>query len=185
MDNKEVLNEEQQAELEVAQREAMEKKTEFQREMSCLVLLTVFTLAILGMSLSLWMPGFEMNSPGMYPGLASMGMLLCCVIAIGQLIAKRKNMEKWEEEGAWNRLKLCLITEVPFVVFVMIVASILYAVAMGLIGFYISTFVYLAFSIFFLFKGEKKKLVQSLLVSAGMIVAVYLIIELLFQIKMP
>ena len=70
-------------------------------------------------------------------------------------------------------------------VFVMIVASILYAVAMGLIGFYISTFVYLAFSIFFLFKGEKKKLVQSLLVSAGMIVAVYLIIELLFQIKMP
>ena len=82
---------------------------------------------------------------------------MCCVIVIGQLIAKKENMEKWEEEGAWNRLKRCLITEVPFVVFVMIVASVPNAVAMGLIGFYVSTFVYLTFSSFFLFKGEKKK----------------------------
>ena len=67
----------------------------------------------------------------------------------------------------------------------MIGSTILYVAAISVIGFYISTFVYLAFSIFFLFKGKREKLRQSLLVSAGTILAGYLIIEKLFQIRMP
>ena len=185
MDENTVKTEKERIAEETAELEAKERKTEFTRELIFLLLLTVFSLFLFGMSIQLWMPGFEVNSPGMYPGLTTIGMLVCCAISIFQLFRKRKNMEDWDEHGAWNRLKLSLGAEIPFVVFVMIVAAILYVVAMGLIGFYISTFVYLAFSIFFLFKGKKEKLRPALLVAAGTILAVYVIIDLIFQIRMP
>ena len=185
MDDKDMIYEQQQVELEVTRREDLERKTEFGRELTFLVLLVIFCLALLGMSIRLWTPDFKANSPGMYPGLASIGMLLCCTAAMIQLFAKKRKLEVWEEQGAWNRLKLSIGTEIPFVVLIMIGFTILYVAAISVIGFYISTFAYLAFSIFFLFKGKREKLRQSLLVSAGTILAVYLIIEKLFQIRMP
>lgn len=64
-------------------------------------------------------------------------------------------------------------------------ATILYVVSLSVIGFYIATFIYLTFSILFLYGGDKSKTVQALLVAAGMDAAVYVIIDLIFQIHMP
>ena len=186
MNEKDILREEkEQIAEEVARRERQEKQTDFVREMVFLVLLIAFSIAVLIGSLQLWKPDFGWNSAGMYPTLTSVGMLLCSLISMLQLLRKKHNTTVWEENGAWDRLKITLGTEIPFVVLVMIVATILYVIAIGIISFYISTFIYLAFSIFFLFKGKKEMIRHSLLVSVGTILAIYLIIEKLFQIRMP
>lgn len=186
MNEKDILREEEeQAAEEVERRERMEKQTVFVREMVFLVLLIVFSVAVLIGSIQMWKPDFGWNAAGMYPTLTSGGMLLCSLISMVQLLWKKRDIAVWEGAGAWNRVQITLGTEIPFVVLVMIIATILYVVAIDIVGFYIVTFVYLAFSIFFLFKGKKEMIRHALLVSAGTVLAIYLIIEKLFQIKMP
>ncbi len=166
--------------------EELEAKTSFSRERIFLVLLIIFSATVLFASVRLWMDHNTPDPPGLYPTLTSGGMLICSLTAFYQLLSKKKNA--WlaqENTDTWERLKISLITEVPFTVFVMMVVTILYTASISIIGFYPVTFVYMVFSIFFLFKGRREKLIQSILVSAGFLVAIYLVIQILFQIRMP
>lgn len=167
--------------------EELEAKTSFSRERAFLILLMIFSAVVFLASVKLWADHNTPDPPGLYPTLTSGGMLVCSLIAFIQLLHKRKHMPPAarEEAGSWERLKISLITEIPFTVLVMMIAAILYTASISVVGFYYVTFIYMAFSIFFLFKGKREKLMQSILVSAGFLVAIYLVIQILFQIRMP
>lgn len=167
----------------VKQREEEAVKTAFPRELFFLLVLTALSCILVALSLQLFLKKPQANGPGTYPLIASGGMLLCSLIAIVSLVRKKK--QNGGKTAPMKSLKLCLVTEVPFTVLVMAIATIAYVVAMSLVGFYISTFVYMSFSSFFLFEGKKEKLLQSLLVGAGTSFAIWLIIGQLFQIRMP
>jgi hypothetical protein len=167
--------------------ETLEAKTSFPRERTFLILLIIFSTVIFLASVKLWNDHNTPDSPGLYPALTSGGMLACLLIALFQLLRKKKDAPPatQEDANAWERLKISFVTEVPFTVFVMMIVTILYTAAISVLGFYPATFVYLTFSIFFLFKGKREKLLQSVVVSAGFLGAIYLIIQILFQIRMP
>ncbi|MCD8077433.1 MAG: tripartite tricarboxylate transporter TctB family protein [Lachnospiraceae bacterium] len=157
------------------------------REVVVLAVLAIFSLICLAGSIQIYQESPGGNSPGIFPLLASAGMAITCVVAIFQ--ARRSRPEFSEEEAAepnpqgWEGVKIALITEIPFTVFVMIVATILYAVAMSVIGFYISTAIYLCFSIIFLYHGTHIR--RAVCVTVGFLVAIYVIIDLVFQVHMP
>lgn len=166
----------------VKRREEAEKGTLFLREMFFLILLAALSAILVVLSLQLFLKKPEANGPGTYPLIASAGMVLCCLVAVIQLIKKHRTKE---EHTSMKSLKLFLMTEVPFTVFIMMIATAAYVVGITLAGFYLSTSVYMFFSAFFLFEGKKEKLLQSFLVGVGTAFAVWLIIDKIFQIHMP
>lgn len=174
------------AEEKVARLEQNEKKTAFVRERLFLLLLAAASIALLVPSIQMWLKKPGPNAPGMFPTVVASGMLLCDVIAFVQLLCRKRDGEAdGQEQSGWDKLKIVIGAEIPFTVFVMMAATLLYVIALSVIGFYIATFIYLTFSIVFLYGGDKSKVIQALLVAAGMDLAVYVIIDLIFQIHMP
>jgi hypothetical protein len=170
-------------EKQVKQMASLESKTEFWREMFFLFLLTIFSVILVILSVQLFVRMPEKNGPGTYPLIASGGMLLCSVITIIQLILQNKR--NGGEMVSIKNLKLYFMTEIPFTVLIMALATIAYVVGMSLVGFYLPTFVYMWFSSFFLFEGKKENLLKSVMVGVGTAFAVWLIIDKIFQIRMP
>jgi len=162
-----------------------EKKTEFVRELFFLIILGAASIALLIPSIQMWMNKPNANAPGMFPTIVTVGMLLCDGIALVQLLGKKTAEGSDMDEIGWEKLKFIIGTEVPFTVFVMMAATLLYVASLKIIGFYIATFIYLTFAIVFLYKGDRSKIVQALLVAAGMDLVVYIVIDLIFQIHMP
>lgn len=165
--------------------EELEAKTSFSREYVFLIFLIFFSAVIFYASVKLWVDHNRPDPPGLYPTLTSGGMLACSLIAFFQLIKKKADQPAQEDVSSWKRLKISLITEIPFTVFVIMISTFLYIASISVISFYPATFVYMTFSIFFLFRGRRERLIQSILTSAGFLVAIYLIIQILFQIRMP
>lgn len=170
--------------------EKKEKQTLFARESAVLAILAIFSVVALIASINIYLESPGGNSPGLFPTLASAGMVLTCFIAIVQVWQGNRKKKETESEdqnkkpqSTWDAIKICIITEVPFTVFVMMVATILYAVAMNFLRFYISTVLYMTFSIVFLYRGTHWK--RAIVVSVGFAIAVYVIIELIFQVRMP
>jgi len=176
---------EQTEEERVAALEERTKKTQYIRELMFLILLAAASAALLVPSLQMWLKKPGPNAPGMFPSIVSFGMLFCDVIAVIQLLRRGADERLDPEQSSWDKLKFVIGAEVPFTVFVMMAATLLYIAGLSVIGFYISTFVYLAFAILFLYKGDRSKVVQAVAVAAGMDLAVYVIIDLIFQIHMP
>jgi len=175
---------EQTEEIKASKLEQDEKKTEFVRELFFLILLGAASIALLIPSIQMWLKKPSANAPGMFPTIVTFGMLLCDGIALVQLLGRKKAKCLDMDESGWDKLKFVIVTEVPFTVFVMLAATLLYVASLKIIGFYIATFIYLTFSIIFLYKGDRSKIVQALLVAVGMDLAVYVIIDLIFQIHM-
>lgn len=176
---------EEVTEEKVAKLEQNEKRTAFVRERTFLLTLAAASIALLIPSVQMWLKKPGANAPGMFPTIVTAGMLLCDVVAFIQLLAGKQSDAGSLDQRGWDKLKITIGTEIPFTVFVMMAATILYVVSLSVIGFYIATFIYLTFSILFLYGGDKSKTVQALLVAAGMDAAVYVIIDLIFQIHMP
>ncbi|MCI9155744.1 MAG: tripartite tricarboxylate transporter TctB family protein [Lawsonibacter sp.] len=176
---------EETTEEKVARLEQNEKKTSFVRERLFLLILAVASVAMLVPSIQMWLKKPGANAPGMFPTIVTAGMLLCDLIALFQLFRAGRRGDADPELHGWDKLKIAIGTEIPFTVFVMMAATILYVLSLSIVGFYIATFLYLIFSIMFLYKGDKSKVKQALLVAAGMDLAVYAIIDLIFQIHMP
>ncbi len=176
---------EQTEEERVAALEERTKKTQYIRELMFLILLAAASAALLIPSLRMWLKKPGPNAPGMFPSVVSFGMLFCDVIAMIQLLRRGADERLDPEQSGWDKLKFSIGAEVPFTVFVMMAATLLYIAGLSVIGFYISTFVYLSFAILFLYKGDRSKAVLAASVAAGMDLAVYVIIDLIFQIHMP
>ena len=172
-------------EEEVRRLEENERKTACIRDVTFIGLLIILSTALLIPSVKMWMKKPGGNSPGMFPTLTTFVMLLSSLIALIQALLKRKKEKPEKGTGGWESFKVIIGTEIPFTVFVMIVATVLYVVGMGVISFYVSTFIYLLFAILFLYGGRKDKILQAVLVAGGADLAVWLIIDKLFQIHMP
>ena len=168
----------------VKQMEKNEKKTWVVREAAVLLILMIFSIIVFLASLKILLTNPGGNSPGIFPVLASGGMIITCLAAILQIRTNRPQPEEEEKmPGGWSGFKISIGTEVPFPVFVMMIATILYAVAMTYVGFYISTAIYMCFSIVFLYHG--KHIRRAIFVSIGFLAAVYVIIDLIFKVHMP
>ena len=169
--------------------EKNEEKTWFGREMVTLFFLLAVSAFTLIMSVRILLDNPGGASPGLFPTICSVGMVICLLSAILQACKKITAEKKAAgpdaavKEKGWESFKVKIVTEVPFTVFVMIAAALLYAVLLTFIGFYISTGLYLMFSIAFLYRGTHWK--QAVFVTAGFLLAIFLIIELLFKVPMP
>lgn len=152
-----------------------------------LILLAAFGAVILCASAAQWQAKKIQDSPWLYPMLASGGMLLCSSVAIVKLARRRSDEDDSEAEGSSPSPAFisALGIEVPLTVFVMMAATILYIASISLAGFYPSTFVYLVFSIIFLFDGRREYWLKAVLTSVGTLAVIFCVIEKLFQIRLP
>ena len=169
-----------QADL-MAEREAA---TEPVRELAVNAVLVFCSLLILAESIHIWVENPGVNSAGLFPTIVSAVLLLCAVIpflASVRVYRGWKAGKKWEGSG-WDKIKLLCKTEMPFNTFFMAVMIIFYVIAFTVIDFYVATAIFMLATMLVFYQG--KKVLQSILVTAGTLVALYLIIDLLFKVHL-
>jgi len=152
------------------------------REYVFIIILTVFSIAAIIASAKIWIAHSGTNSAGLFPTIVSVLMLLCC---IGALIGVGKEYHKKGEKATDKPLltiKILLGTEIPFNTFFMMVFTVLYGVFISVLNFYAATAIFLLGSIIFLYRG--RHLLRAFLVSAGTVAAIYVIIDVIFNLKL-
>lgn len=180
-----------------------QKKIYLIREYTVLAVLFLFSMAALFGSVQIFHESTNQDNPGMFPIFVCCGMLISCVAAffgVRKSAAEERSAPEGQQTEAasapdgqqpvsgqetrgWAAVRLAAAAEVPFPVFVMIAATILYGAVLKMAGFYPSTGIYMLFSILFLERG--KHVIRSLIVTAGWLVFVYLLIQMVFQIRLP
>jgi len=151
------------------------------RECAAMSVLTVLSALLLAGSIKIWMENQIVNSPGIFPTAVSAVMLFCSVsVTAAAVVRYRKLRGEGTGETAPSGIKALLAQELPFRSFFTMCMTVLYVVAFDIVGFYISTAVFLMTEMLVFYKGKHMK--QSVLVTAGILIAVYVIIDRLFGI---
>lgn len=164
---------------------SMEKKTFKIREYFFCIL--VFVLSLIGflVSVALFREHPEPDSAAVFPTVTTGIMMLTSFIAVLQV---RKNCPELTEEEkkadfGGNKVIAAIKEEMPLNSFVLAVSAIAYAVLLNVVGFYVSTALFMAGTITFLRRGKKIK--QTLIVTAVSLVVIFLVVEKIFQIMLP
>ena len=159
------------------------RRDELLREIVVLSVFTLFSAAVLAGSIKLWVEHPEVNSAGIFPTLVSTIMLCLSVYLTGKEIALyRRDARQAGEENKSGRVGRLLAQELPFRTFFTICMTILYVVGFHIIGFYIATAAFLMGTMLVFYRGKRIK--QTILITAGILLGIYLIIDLLFNIPL-
>ena len=169
--------------------DGLKKKIYLAREYTVILILAIFSLVVLIASVNLMNQTAKYEDPpGLFPTVVSAAMLVCCLVTLFRVRKDALPEDKMDDvpkdisAGAWETIRFSAKVEVPFTVFVMIVLTILYGVFLSIAGFYISTAAFLFSSIAFLHRGRIKR---TTFVTIGSLIAIYVIMELIFKIKLP
>ena len=121
------------------------------------------------------------GGPAVFPLVIGWTMLICSVVLLGkqlvQLYAKDENVNATEENPSGD-VRLSDICRV----LAMIGVSVLYVMAFNVVGFIISSIVFLAINLL-LFQTKNKKLIAAL--SIAIPIALYLFFTIVVQVMLP
>lgn len=158
----------------------MEKKTRQKGETGFISLLGLFSLICFIASAKLFISAPKLSGEGTVPALCSLVMLITCVI----LLAELKNASRPYEDKITSikKLKEIFAFLFPGKVGVIVIYCVLYAVALGFIGFAVSSFLFLAFSMLTL---NNENRVRMLVISAAATVCILVVFQYIFQVQLP
>lgn len=163
----------------------MEKKTFKMREYFFCILLFVLSLIGFLVSVALLRDHPKPDSAAVFPVMTTGIMMLTSFLAIFQI---RKNCPELTEEEkrmefGGSRIVAALKEEMPLNSLVLAVSAILYAVILNMVGFYVSTGLFMVGTITFLRRGKKIK--QTLIITLISLVVIFVVVEKIFQIMLP
>lgn len=148
----------------------------------CILIFILSLLAFIG-SVALFRSYPDPDSAAVFPTVTNGVMAVTSFIAIFEVRKKCPELTEAEKNWKGNVVIAAIQEELPLNSAVLGLAAILYAVLLNFVGFYVSTALIMIGSITFLRKGQKVK--QTLLVTAGSLVVIYIVVEKIFQIMLP
>ena len=158
----------------------MEKHTQQKGEKGFLVILGLFSLICFAASLKLFLAAPKLSGEGTVPVLCALVMLIMTGVTFAEL---RGCPEPFEDRlPLVKKVKKTFAFLFPGKVGVIVLYCILYAVMLSLIGFVVSTFLFLALSMLTL--NHEKKL-RMLVISGITTVCVLVVFQYLFQVQLP
>jgi len=131
-------------------------------------------LGALGYYFAMGMTSDSYSAPSVFPKLASTVITLCGIVTLVKAVKREKPGA--DETGAFHFL-------LPQDVLVMITLIILYCVALPNLHFVPSSFAFLVAGMVYLYRG--KKIVQSVVVSAGTLAVLVVIFRYVFLVILP
>jgi len=122
--------------------------------------------------------GIKLCSPGTFPVAASVVM----VITLGLVLLENRTLTKPDTTGFKDELKKAVNRMLPGRIVVYIFIIFAYMLAIKPLHFFPSSFVFLLISTIYL-KGTTWK--EAVFITAGALLAVYLIFQFIFQVTLP
>lgn len=158
----------------------MEKHTQQKGEKGFLVILGLFSLICFAASLKLFLAAPKLSGEGTVPVLCALVMLIMTGVTFAEL---RGSPEPFEDRlPLVKKVKETFAFLFPGKVGVIVLYCILYAVILSLIGFVVSTFLFLALSMLTL---NREKKLRMLVISGITTVCVLVVFQYLFQVQLP
>lgn len=150
------------------------------RETAAMTVLTVLSGLIFIGSVRIWVENPIVNSPGIFPTAVSGVMLGCSVYILAAAASRYRQLKKDAQAPAASRVKQLLAQEMPFRTFFTMCMTVLYVIGFDIFGFYLPTAVFLMTEMLVFYRGKQVK--RSVLVTAGVLVVVYVVIDRIFGI---
>lgn len=158
----------------------MEKRTQQKGERGFLLVLGLFSLICLIASLKMFLTAPKLSGEGTVPALCALVMLVSTVVILLEL----RGMPRPFEDGIplVRKAKETFAYLFPGKVGIIILYCALYAVMLNFIGFAVSTFLFLVFSMMTL--NHQNKL-RTLVISAITVLCILVVFQYIFQVQLP
>ena len=143
-------------------------------------LMVVFSLFWLWQSMLVLLKDVGIATGGAFPVACSSIMLIMSLLSLWEIRKKENGCDK--ELPLFTKIKETIGWLVPARVAIMMVLVLAYALLLKPIGFILSTFLFLSAGMISL---HTKKPWKSILVSACMVAAIYVIFQLIFKVRLP
>lgn len=158
----------------------MKKRTQEKGEKAFLIVLGIFALVCLAASLKLFLGAPRLSGEGTIPALCSLVML----VMVGVILLELRGGERPFEEGIppVQKLKEVYAYLFPGKVGLIVVYCLLYAVLLGVVGFVVSTAVFLVLSMLTL---DSRKKLRMLVIAGITVVCVLVVFQYIFQVQLP
>ncbi|NLK36175.1 MAG: hypothetical protein GX301_12220 [Gracilibacteraceae bacterium] len=158
----------------------MGKRSLIEGEKSVLVIITIFCIAVLEESLRILFRDPAITGSGIIPIIVSVIMLIMIIFIWRE--TKSFSPIYYEKDGIKRRFGRTISAILPRQTIISIILLILYAIALPVLKFNITTFLFLATSIF-VFKGGS--LIKSAAISLGVVAAIVVLFSVLFKVILP
>lgn len=158
----------------------MKKRTLEKGELGFIAVLGIFSLICLAASVRMFVKTPTLNGEGTVPLITSLVLTAMTALMFFELRGFPRGFEKGAALGQKARELIRFLF--PGMVGVIILYCLIYAVLLGIVGFPISTFVFLAGAMLTL---NRKNKVRSFLVSAITLVCIMILFQFIFKVQLP
>lgn len=158
----------------------MKKRTLEKGELGFIAVLGVFSLICLAASARMFAKSPTLNGEGTVPLITSLVLTAMTVVMLFEVRGFPRGFEKGAALGQKARELLQFLF--PGMVGVIILYCLLYAVLLGVVGFPVSTFVFLVGSMLTLNRANK---VRTFLISAITLACIIILFQFIFKVQLP
>ena len=158
----------------------MKKRTLEKGELGFIAVLGVFSLICLVASARMFAKAPTLNGEGTVPLITSLVLTAMTLLMLFEVRGFPKGFEKGAALG--QRARELLQFLFPGMVGVIILYCLIYAVLLGVLGFAVSTFVFLAGAMLTLNRADK---VRSLVISAVTLACIIILFQFIFKVQLP
>ena len=158
----------------------MEKRTPQKGERGFLLALGLFALICFIASLKLFIDAPKLSGEGTIPALCALVMLLMT----GAILLELRGGPRPFEDGLplFKKAKETFAFLFPGKVGIIVLYCVLYAIALGLIGFAVSTFLFLLLSLITL---SHENMLRTLVIAGVTTVSILVLFQYIFQVQLP
>lgn len=158
----------------------MKKRKLIKGEHTHIIILSIVSVIALALSLQMFLAKPSLSASGAVPLLVSIIMTAMSVLMLLELRGCESAFSK--EDSLVERIKTTVLELFPPSVAVILLYVVIYAVLLQFLGFTISTFLFLAGSMLTL---NRKHILKTLIISAGILIGILIIFQYLFQVVLP
>lgn len=158
----------------------MKKRTLEKGELGFIAVLGVFSLICLVASARMFAKAPTLNGEGTVPLITSLVLTAMTLLMLFEVRGFPKGFEKGAALG--QRARELLQFLFPGMVGVILLYCLIYAVLLGVLGFAVSTFVFLAGAMLTLNRADK---VRSLVISAVTLACIIILFQFIFKVQLP
>lgn len=158
----------------------MKKRTLEKGELGFVAVLGGFSLICLAASMGMFLKAPTLNGEGTVPLITSLVLTAMTALMFFEMRGCPRGFEKGAALG--RRVRELLQFLFPGMVGVIILYCLVYAVLLGIVGFPVSTFVFLAGAMLTL---NRKNKVRSCLVSAITLACIMILFQFIFKVQLP
>ena len=158
----------------------MKKRKLIKGEFTHIIILNIVSVIALVLSLQMFLEKPSLSASGAVPLLVSIIMTAMSILMLLELRGCERAFTK--EDSLVTRFKATFTDLFPPSVAIILLYVVIYAALLQLLGFTVSTFLFLAASMITL---NRAHIIKTLIISAGILIGILIIFQYMFQVVLP